>query len=54
MQSSECQWKYTVKELYFQHEFVESNITEMQRPNLSTDGNAAATQRRKGQEVTHI
>lgn len=44
----------SVKELYFQHEFVHSNIIETQRPNHGTDGNASATERRKGQEVTHI
>ena len=52
MQSSECQCKHTVKELYFKHEFAQSNIKETQRLNYITDGNASATQRRKGQEGT--
>lgn len=51
MQSSECQCKHTVKELYFEHGFAQSNIIETQRLNHITAGNASATQRRKGQEV---
>ena len=49
MQSSECRCKHTVKELYFKHEFAHGNIIETLRPNHVTDGNASATQRRKGQ-----
>lgn len=52
MQSSECQCKHTVKELYFKYEFAYRNIIETQRPNHMTDGNASATQRRNRQEVT--
>lgn len=52
MQSSECQCKHTVEELYFRHEFAHSDVIETQRQNRITDGNASATQRRMGQEVT--